>query len=167
MTENIRSRPVGTRGGCGEGWGPCACPGGNTICQGFREAAWSHSDEDKHKAPSSTPPRPLSLQKTTPSGRQNLSFLLNTGHIPLILRDNFFCRDSGALPFPYSVVKIYQDAGSFHYPNRSSKFISTQARTLPYSVVKIRQDGVNLWYNQNTSKIKPLFNMSGYSHYCI
>ncbi len=29
---------------------------------GFREARWSHSDEDKHQAPSSTPPRPLSLQ---------------------------------------------------------------------------------------------------------
>src|SRR5713101_5156109 len=25
------TRPVGTRGGCGEGWGPCACPGGHTI----------------------------------------------------------------------------------------------------------------------------------------
>ena len=29
---------------------------------GFREARWSHPNEDKHKAPSSTPPRPLSLQ---------------------------------------------------------------------------------------------------------
>ena len=27
-------RPVGTRGGCGEGWGPCACPGGNAIRPG-------------------------------------------------------------------------------------------------------------------------------------
>src|SRR5258706_10474313 len=23
--------PVGTRGGCGAGWGPCACPGGNST----------------------------------------------------------------------------------------------------------------------------------------
>src|SRR5258706_12147040 len=29
---------------------------------GFREARWSHPHEDKHKAPSSTPLRPLSLQ---------------------------------------------------------------------------------------------------------
>jgi hypothetical protein len=29
---------------------------------GFREARWSHPNEDKHKAPSSTPPHPLSLQ---------------------------------------------------------------------------------------------------------
>ncbi len=28
----------------------------------FREARWSHPNQDKHKAPSSTPPRPLSLQ---------------------------------------------------------------------------------------------------------
>jgi len=29
---------------------------------GFHEARWSHPDEDKHQAHSSTPPRPLSLQ---------------------------------------------------------------------------------------------------------
>ena len=101
MQQYVLPRPVGTRGGCGDGWGPCACPDGNTIRQGFREAAWSHSDEDKHKAPSSTPPRPLSLQKTTPSGRQNSSFLLNTGHIPLILRDNFFVETVGASITPF------------------------------------------------------------------
>jgi len=27
-------RPVGTRGGCGDGRGPCACPAGQTIHQG-------------------------------------------------------------------------------------------------------------------------------------
>src|SRR5260221_2010658 len=27
-------RPVGTRGGRGEGWGPCACPGGLTSSLG-------------------------------------------------------------------------------------------------------------------------------------
>ncbi len=60
--ECTRPRPVGTRGGCGAGWGPCACPWSLFDSSGFREARWSHSDEDKHKAPSSTPPRPLSLQ---------------------------------------------------------------------------------------------------------
>jgi len=29
---------------------------------GFREARGSHPNQDKHQAPSSTPPRPLSLQ---------------------------------------------------------------------------------------------------------
>ena len=33
---------------------------------GFREAQWTYPNEDKHKAPSSAPPRSLSLQKTTP-----------------------------------------------------------------------------------------------------
>src|SRR5579859_7775304 len=28
-------RPVGTGGGCGEGWGPCACPRGITIRSDF------------------------------------------------------------------------------------------------------------------------------------
>src|SRR5713101_3364051 len=48
--------PVGTRGGCGAGWGPGACPGGNAIQWGLRGANRSHPHEDKHKAPSSTPP---------------------------------------------------------------------------------------------------------------
>jgi hypothetical protein len=31
MLGNVCLRPVGTRGGCGAGWGPCACPGGSRI----------------------------------------------------------------------------------------------------------------------------------------
>src|SRR5216683_4872011 len=30
MIGNVCLRPVGTRGGRGEGWGPCACPAGMT-----------------------------------------------------------------------------------------------------------------------------------------
>src|SRR5713226_117497 len=30
MSGNVCLRPVGTRGGRGDGWGPCACPGGLT-----------------------------------------------------------------------------------------------------------------------------------------
>src|SRR5712692_715880 len=58
--------PVGTRGGCGAGWGPGACPGGNASQWGLRGAQRSHPNEDKHQAPSSTPPRPLSLQDPGP-----------------------------------------------------------------------------------------------------
>src|SRR5229473_593066 len=58
--------PVGTRGGCGAGWGPGACPGGNAIHWGLRGANRSHPNQDKHQAPSSTPPRPLSLQDPGP-----------------------------------------------------------------------------------------------------
>src|SRR6266851_122833 len=74
--------PVGTRGGCGAGWGPGACPGGNALQWGLRGAIRSHPNEDKHQAPSSTPPRPLSLQDPGPQtsmdmiprfGRQNSS----------------------------------------------------------------------------------------------
>ncbi len=58
--------------------------------------AFSWCDEDKHKAPSSTPSRPLSLQ----------------------VRRRF-------RPFPDSVVKVHQGRGgvSCHYCIRSSKFI--------------------------------------------
>src|SRR5216683_392468 len=42
--------PVETRGGCGAGWGPCACPDGNVIQWGLRGANRSHPHEDKHKA---------------------------------------------------------------------------------------------------------------------
>src|SRR5712692_6790786 len=62
---------VGTRGGCGAGWGPCACPGGNAIHGGLCGATRPHPNEDKHKAPSSPPPRPLSLQD---AGGHFLSF---------------------------------------------------------------------------------------------
>ena len=68
-------RPVGTRGGRGDGWGPCACPRRVMIRMDSRDLQQdedkgtereilgeSHSDEDKHKAPTSAPPHPLSLQ---------------------------------------------------------------------------------------------------------
>src|SRR6266851_1122359 len=62
--------PVGTRGGCGAGWGPGACPGGNAIPWGLRGANRSHPNQDKHQASSSTPPRPLSLQDPGPQASQ-------------------------------------------------------------------------------------------------
>src|SRR5260221_5349126 len=63
-------RPVGTRGGCGAGWGPGACPAGNASQWGLRGATRSHPNQDKHQAPSSTPPRPLSLQDPGPQAPQ-------------------------------------------------------------------------------------------------
>ncbi len=45
-----------------DGWGPCACPRGSVIPLGLRVKEWFTSDEDKHKAPTSTLPHPLSLQ---------------------------------------------------------------------------------------------------------
>ncbi|MGH2496730.1 MAG: replicative DNA helicase [Ktedonobacteraceae bacterium] len=64
-------RPVGTRGGWEDGWGPCACPRDSMIRVGLREAEWYTPDKDKHKAPTSTLPHPLSLQST--DGWQNSS----------------------------------------------------------------------------------------------
>src|SRR5260221_2767338 len=86
--------PVGTRGGCGDGWGPGACPDGNAIHWRLRGANRSHPNEDKLKAPSSTPPLPLSVQDPAPQapqwiglprfGRQHssgLAFFALTGYI--------------------------------------------------------------------------------------
>ncbi len=50
----------------------------------FREAEGSYPDEDKHKAPSSAQPRPLSLQDA---------------------------RDA-CVPFPFSVLKVHQDGAA-------------------------------------------------------
>src|SRR6266481_6483949 len=36
-------RSVGTRGGCGDGWGPCACPRGWRFRQGFMLTHWISS----------------------------------------------------------------------------------------------------------------------------
>src|SRR5712692_11796336 len=66
--------PVGTRGGCGAGWRPCACPGGNALHWGLCGANRSHPNQDKHKAPSSTPPRPLSLQDPGTQASQWIGF---------------------------------------------------------------------------------------------
>src|SRR5258708_22321799 len=79
---------VGTRGRCGAGWGPGACPGGNAIQWGFRGANRSPPNQDKHQAPSSTPPRPLSLQDPGPQASQWIGL-------------------------PDSVVTIHQMAGVF------------------------------------------------------
>src|SRR5258708_36440336 len=67
------------KGRCGAGWGPCACPGGNASQWGFRGANRSHPNQDKHKAPSSTPPRPLSLQDPGPQ------HLTANGSAPLLM----------------------------------------------------------------------------------
>src|SRR5712691_2777508 len=37
---NRPPRPVGTRGGCGVGWGPCACPRWDMIPLEFRHKSW-------------------------------------------------------------------------------------------------------------------------------
>jgi len=47
----------------GQGGGLVLVPDGKAIQWGLRGANRSQPDEDKHKAPSSTPPRPLSLQE--------------------------------------------------------------------------------------------------------
>src|SRR6266566_6504262 len=51
-------------GGREDGWGPCACPVGIAITSGSHDDHWqaAQQDEDKHKAPTSTPRLSLSLQ---------------------------------------------------------------------------------------------------------
>src|SRR6266851_10355279 len=53
---------------------PCACPGGNALQWGLCGAQRSHPNQDKHKAPSSTLPRPLSLQDPGPQAPQWIGF---------------------------------------------------------------------------------------------
>jgi hypothetical protein len=56
---SVRARPVGTRGGCGDGRGPGACPRPHRVGMG---RPMMSPIQDKHQAPVSTPPCPLSLQ---------------------------------------------------------------------------------------------------------
>src|SRR5581483_1603215 len=86
-------RPVGTRGGCGEGRGPGACPCCHAILLEVHAMPKGLSpDEDKHQAPSSTQPHPLSLQ-------------------------------DGATSFPHSVVKIHQETTLAPQLPQRSKFL--------------------------------------------
>src|SRR5579859_4414896 len=56
--------PVGTGGGCEDGWGPCACPSCGLRSVGLTKTRTNRvaTERDRHKAPASTPPLPLSLQ---------------------------------------------------------------------------------------------------------
>jgi hypothetical protein len=58
-------RSVGTRGGCGAGWGPCACPGEWRFRQGFLLTHWSSSPgRGQAQGPVIHPTQPL-----VPTGR--------------------------------------------------------------------------------------------------
>ena len=84
-------RPVGTGGGCGEGKGPGACPAGQgrgVIGQCVTNPNESGCDEDRHQAPASAPPLPLSLQGGEPVsagtgfGRQHSLSAVGTHYLP-------------------------------------------------------------------------------------
>src|SRR5712692_2484470 len=85
----------------GQGGGLVLVPGGNAIQWGLRGANRSHPNQDKHKAPSSTPPRPLSLQH---AGRTFLDSIVNhhqaagEAMVPMVHFPDLiltFCRDKG------------------------------------------------------------------------
>ncbi len=68
---------------------------------GFREARWSHPNQDKHKAPSSTLPRPLSLQD---AGRTFLDSIV-THHqdagdasVPMVQLPDSLVKHSSGVP---------------------------------------------------------------------
>jgi hypothetical protein len=76
----------------------------------LRQAAWSHSDEDKHKAPASTLPRPLSLQDgATGSWYYRFWLLITISNSPIrlekIIADaiRFVAGYGLGLPPPWSV----------------------------------------------------------------
>ena len=91
---------------------------------GFREAAWSSPNEDKHKAPSSTLPRPLSLQD-------------ETTRIPLFGRQNSLgCGDAS---ITRSGCQSLSGRDYVHCCIRLSKFIRTGLRALLHPVVKVHK----------------------------
>src|SRR5581483_7234828 len=56
MLQNARPRPVGTRGGCREGRGPCACPRHHAIPVGYNDVP---PDDVPRTRTSTRPPHPL------------------------------------------------------------------------------------------------------------
>ncbi len=69
-------RSVGTRGGCGDGWGPCACPGEWRFRQGCMLTHWSSSPgRGQAQGPLIHPTPPLvptgRLTSLAAFGRQN------------------------------------------------------------------------------------------------
>src|ERR1700680_2249513 len=100
MIGNVRSHPVGTRGGCEEGWGPCACPRGNRIRLGSVRPDGHTPTRTSTRPPHPPNPAPCPYRtvgtlashcvRITPFGRQNS---LGRGHAS----------------FPILVGKIHQD----------------------------------------------------------
>jgi hypothetical protein len=97
------TRPVGTRGGCGAGWGPGACPGGNALHWGLRGAKRSHPQRGQAPGPLIHTPTPLvptgpwdasiSMDMITRFGRQHsvgychaYSHIRKTERCPLLSR---------------------------------------------------------------------------------
>jgi len=86
-------RPVGTRCGCGDGWGPCACPRGNTILLGLRDVPtglgpqWDRTPTRTSARPPH-PPNPASLSLQDDDGTLplhspvHLSKLIRWGTLP-------------------------------------------------------------------------------------
>ncbi len=130
--DRMVSSSVGTRGGVEWMRGPCACPRRNATMLLHGTPGESRCHQDKHKAPTLPPIRPLSLQD-----------------------------GSGCFPsLPHSVGKIHQDGATritafgrqnssgrrglkrpdeHNYPIRLSKFIRTEPRILPILVVNVHQ----------------------------
>ena len=58
MNGNVRRRSVGTRGGCGEGWGPCACARANAIPLGFHDVPQDDMNPTRTSTRLPHPPHP-------------------------------------------------------------------------------------------------------------
>ncbi len=100
MMANVRLRPVGTRGGCGAGWGPGACPGGMTSGLGCMRPTGL--------LPTRTSTRPPHPPYSTPC-----PYRMQDAPSPIRLAKSI--RRLGtqvSRSLPHSIVKNYQDAGA-------------------------------------------------------
>src|SRR5229473_4196391 len=99
------TRPVGTRGGCGAGRGPCACPGGNAIHLGISWSKMVAPQPGQAQGPliHSTPPlvptgRGRAFSIIPLFGRQNS--LGERAHTPSTGRPSRPCKDTPYLSCP-------------------------------------------------------------------
>src|SRR5581483_1467057 len=112
---------VGTRGGVGWRWGPCACPRAGTVLSAFSDGQRpALPTPDKHKAPTSTPLIPLSLQEA------------RLPPITLFVRQKSSGCEAPPPLLPRSVVTVHQD-GYDSLPLLGWQTLSGRDQSRPYT----------------------------------
>ena len=131
-------RPVGTRGGCGGGWGPCACPVGNAIRPG--------SVRPDGRTPTRTSTRPPHPPNPTPCPYRTRAGV--SRHSP-VGRQTSSGRGQAFPVIPPLVGKHYQDEGRRFpsFPRWSANIIKAGvdvSRDSPIRLAKFIKAGVDV-----------------------
>jgi hypothetical protein len=106
IADSVRPRPVGTRGGCGDGRGPCACPADTAIRRGSVRHDGRTSTRTSTRPPHPLHPAPCPYRtkgtQASPSGPHSFVTIHQDG-------------GGHGLSFPASGGKVHQETTLFPF----------------------------------------------------